>query len=126
MPGDGEYIYFSDRLACPAGSIMRGTKRERCSANFCCPKTQVETLKWNHEIRGKCWVLRPFWHADSKGNYSPEGATEDPDVIRAASTKTRVSVSTAYGIIGVTTLFVVTFRIVTRKLDDWKRTVRTF
>ena len=78
------------------------------------------------QVRGKCWVLRPFWQSDSKGNYIPEGATQHPDLVHATSTKTRVSVSAAYGIIGLTTLFVVTFRIVTRKLDDWKRTVRRF
>lgn len=54
MPGDGEYIYFNDRLACPKGSTLKGSsRRPRCSANFCCSKTQVEALQWNYEVRSR-------------------------------------------------------------------------
>ena len=59
------HVHFNSRMACPSGSEHSvwdpeaGARRCEAGSKFCCKKTKYEALKWDHEVRGRCWVLRP-------------------------------------------------------------------
>lgn len=47
-------------------------------------------------------------------------AKQETEERRAEERRTEISVSAAYGIIGLTVVFVLGFRAVSKKLEDWK------
>ena len=88
------------------------TKGE-CEEKVCCKKTSLEAALWDKRVRGKCWVLRekPFFFDNGNGT-----AAFFADVER--NQRATISVSAAYGIIALTTIFVLSFRACTRKMDS--------
>ena len=109
--GPDRFLLFNGRHACPRGARLLepdGT----CSSKTCCPRTRLQVARWDHRERGRCWVLR-------RRRRPREEEAEDYD--GGSASTVRVSVGAAYGIIGLTTLFVLSFRLVTRKLDECRR-----
>ena len=55
------YVTFNARRACPVGAtpMERGADgREHCPGGGCCAKTRLEEERWEHQVRGRCWVIR--------------------------------------------------------------------
>ena len=51
------YTYFNQRIACPVGAWPLNPEGN-CEQDFCCKRTSFEIARWDHRVRGKCWVLR--------------------------------------------------------------------
>ncbi len=128
VPGwDDHFLHFSGRRPCARGS--RPLEPDgRCLSHTCCRRTRLQVAQWDHHVRGRCWVLRKpkkkrkktaqgSKNDDDDGG-GQEGEEEESD---ASTSSIRVSVTAAYGIIGITTVFVLVFRLVTRKLDECHR-----
>lgn len=111
------YIFFNGRRACPEGSqssvlLPNGTKTCENSGKFCCRRTRHEAQLWDHEVRGRCWVLR-----------GPRPARK---AIRESRQTARGFVSAAWVLFVLLSVAVVAFRMITRMLDERRRIATEF
>jgi len=72
-------VYFNDRRACPAHTD-RLDSDGKCSSSFCCKRTLLQSIQWDFQIRGKCWVIRPT--ALQVSRWSSTGLVVLPELVQ--------------------------------------------
>ncbi|TRY61056.1 hypothetical protein TCAL_08270 [Tigriopus californicus] len=110
------FFHFNDRLACAQGSEPLDIQG-LCDSNFCCQRTQFQVAQWDHRTRGKCWILR----ASKPEAMSKQEAVDAKKFGDRSRRQYRVQ-SAAFGIMAIATVFVLTFRLVSRKLEECRPT----
>ena len=59
IPWHDHYLYFNSRRNCARGARLLEHDGGTCPGKTCCRRTQLQVARWDHEVRGRCWVLRP-------------------------------------------------------------------
>ena len=73
-----------------------------------------QAARWDHQVRGKCWVLRSFRAAVEAAERAKAIGAAKAETSESSKTTATISVTAAYGVIGLATTMVLSFRAVTR------------
>jgi len=77
----------------------------------CCRLTWEEHLRWERQVLGKSFILRPSMASILSGNH--------------LDLEHSLTLNLAYGVIGGTVAFVVLYRVITRELEQRRYTARS-